>query len=128
MESFYSGSDDFGSPNLLTYLPNRAQSLEYISKEVDYETAFFHKEKVYRVVSHLKEKKYFQYNPYEIIRNNFRAVSLVQLDLNSKELKFYELPIAKYFVFQGDNLFVGGISVREENGDIYRKFYRYTLN
>lgn len=128
MDGFYCGSENFGRPNLLNYLPDRAQSLEYIIKEVDYETAFFHKEKIYRVVNHLLASKYREMNPFEIIQNNYKVVSLIELDLVSKKLKYYKLPIAKYFVFQGDQLFAGGVSVREENGDIYRKFYRYTLN
>lgn len=128
IESYYCGSDNFGSPNLLPFLPNRSQSLEYITKEVDYELGFFHRGKIYRVVSHLLDSKYYTYNPYEIIQYDFRVVSLVEMDLATNNLKYYRMPIAKYFVFQEDHLYVGGVSVRKENGDIYRRFYRYSLD
>ncbi len=128
MMSLYCGSTSFGSPRLLDYVPNRYQSLEYISKEVDYESAFFHREKIFRVVSHLLDSKYYSYGPLEIVQNEFRVVSLVEMNLDTKKLKYFKMPTAKYFVFQGNHLFVGGVSVREENGEIYRKFYKYSLD
>ena len=127
MDNYYCGSDNFGSPRLLDFLPDRTQSLEYNTKEVNYETSFHHRGKVYRVVSHLKHKQYREYSPFEIIQNNLRVVSLVELDLVTSKLKYYKMPIAKYFLFQKNQLFVGGVSAREENGDIYRKFYKYAL-
>lgn len=126
--SFFCGSDNFGSPRILDFLPDRSQSLNYTTKEVNYETGFYHQEKVYRIVSHLISKQFYEYSPFEIIQNNWRVVSLIELDLETNKLRYFKMPTAKYFVFQKNQLFAGGVSVREEAGDIYRKFYKYTFN
>ena len=125
--SFYCGADHFGKPKLLDKLPNKAQEFEYKVKEVDYELAFYHNAKVYRIVSHIGAAKYRDYSVMDIINQNLRAVSLVEMDLETGALKYYKLPIAKYFVFQKDFLFAGGVSVREDDQETYRRFYKYRL-
>jgi hypothetical protein len=126
-KSFYCGSNHFGKPKLLERLPNRAQDLEYKAKEVNYELGFYHNGKIYRVVSHLSADKYRDYSVIEIVSQNLIAVSLVELDLKTGLLKYYQLPIAKYFVFQNNYLFAGGVSIREDENNTYRRFYKYTL-
>ena len=66
---------------------------------------------------------------YEILANNLKSVGLLALDLKTREIKIYEMPIAKYFAFIGNKLYVGGVSVREdEDDDTFRRFYIYDLN
>lgn len=127
MNSFYCGSEFFGKPNLLNKVPDKRREFEYVIKEVNYESSFFHGGKVYRVVSHLENSKFYDYSPYDILQQNARVVSLIELDLATKKLKYYKMPIAKYFVFQDNKLFVGGVSIREEGSETYRRFYEYTL-
>lgn len=126
--SMYCGSDYFGQPKLLDGIPNRAEDIFYKTMEVDYELAFYHNSKIYRVVNHVTPGDYNSLSPMEVFQKNRRLVSLVELDPNTGDLKYYEMPIAKYFVFQGNYLFVGGVSIREEGDETYRRFYRYTLN
>ena len=127
MKGFYCGSNHFGKPKLLERLPYKGQEIEYSVKEVNYELAFYHNSKIYRVVSHISADKYRDYSVMEIVSQNLRAFSLVEMDLKTGVLKYYQLPIAKYFVFQDNFLFVGGVSVREDDQDTYRRFYKYTL-
>jgi hypothetical protein len=125
--SLYCGADYFGKPKLLAKLPNKMQEIEYEVKEVDYELAFYHNSKVYRVVSHISAAKYGDYSIMDILNQNLRVFSLVEMDLKTGALKYYKMPIAKYFVFQGNSLFAGGVSAREKGQETYRRFYKYTL-
>ncbi|WP_452609368.1 DUF4221 family protein [Roseivirga echinicomitans] len=126
--SFYCGSNHFGKPKLLEKPSNKMEELDYKVKDVDYELAFYHNSKVYRVVSHISADKYRDYSVIDIVNQNLRAVSLIEMDLKTGLLKYYKMPIAKYFVFQDNFLFVGGVSAREDDQDTYRRFYRYTLD
>jgi hypothetical protein len=125
--SLYCGADYFGQPKLLDAVPNREEELVYKIMEVDYQMALYHNSKIYLTVTHVTPGDYLSLSPMEVIQKNRRLVSLVELDPNTGELKYYEMPIAKYFVFQGNYLFVGGISDREEGDETYTRFYRYTL-
>jgi len=125
--SFYCGSNHFGRPNLLEKLPNQSQELEYKVKEVNYELGFYHNGRIYRIVSHLSADKYRDYSVFEIVSQNLMAVSLIEMDLKTGLLKYYQMPIAKYFVFQDNFLFAGGVSIREDESNTYRRFYKYTL-
>ncbi|TFV96000.1 hypothetical protein E4S40_07175 [Algoriphagus kandeliae] len=127
IQSIYCGLIGRDSAPLLTRYPSRTQELEYKIKEPDFESVFFRNDRVYRVVSHLKEEKFRDYTGFEILEKNLRGVTLIELDIETEEQHFFDLPIAKYFVFDGKYLIAGGVSSREENGDIYRKFYRYTF-
>ncbi|MCS5490707.1 hypothetical protein [Algoriphagus limi] len=127
IQSIYCGLIGRDSAPLLSRYPSRTQELEYKIKEPDFESVFFRNDKVYRIVSHLKEEKFRDYTGFEILEKNLRGVTLIELDIETKEQRFFDLPIAKYFVFDGKYLIAGGVSSREENGDIYRKFYRYTF-
>ncbi|NVK49147.1 MAG: DUF4221 family protein [Cyclobacteriaceae bacterium] len=126
-DAVYCGIPQWDVPPLLSRYPNRGQELDYKIKEPDFETVFFRNGKIYRIVSHLKDKKYYELSGFEILEKNLRGVTLIELDLETKQQRFYEMPIAKYFVFDKDFLIVGGVSSREENGDIYRKFYKYSF-
>jgi hypothetical protein len=125
--SMYCGADYFGQPKFLDAVPNREENLAYKIMEVDYELAFYHNSKIYRIVNHVSSGDYNNLTPMEIMLQNRRKVSLIELDPETGIMKYYEMPIAKYFVFQDNYLFVGGISVREEGDETYRRFYRYTL-
>ncbi|MBO3700829.1 DUF4221 family protein [Roseivirga sp. E12] len=125
-EAVYCGANGFGKPKLLNKVPDKLQELEYNLKEVNYELTFFNAGKLYRVVSHLP-KRYQSYSIPEIVNQNLRRVSLIEMDMNTQELRFYRMPIAKYFVFDDDFLIVGGVSIREVNGETLRKFYKYSL-
>lgn len=125
IEGIYCGLRGSATPPLLSQYPSRGQELDFKIKELDYETVFARNESIFRIVSHLKKDEYRDLSGFEILEKNLRGVTLIQLDLMSKEQYFYEMPIAKYFVFDENSLTVGGVSSREKNGDIYRKFYRY---
>jgi hypothetical protein len=127
-QSLYMGAKNIGSPTFLSNYPDKFQAREYLIKEIDYEVAFFQNGKVYRLVSHLLEKEYKNINSFEILKNNLRAVTLIELDFKKNELKFYKMPIAKYFLFTNNSLIVGGVSLREDDGILLRKFYIYPLN
>ena len=126
-QSLYCGADYFGKPKLLDRVASKNEQTEYAVKEVNYEVAFYHNSKIYRIVNHVTESDYENYSIFEILSENRRLVSLVELNPKTGEMKYYKLPIAKYFVFQGNFLFAGGISVREEGAETYRRFYKYTL-
>lgn len=126
-EAIYCGAKGFGKPKLLNRVPSKLQELDYNLKEVNYELAFFNDGKLYRVVSHLP-KRYQSYSIPEIVNENLRRVSLIEMDMNTWELRFYHMPIAKYFVFDDDFLIVGGVSVRENKGETLRRFYKYSLS
>lgn len=125
--AIYAGSKYFGKGKLLDKYPNRGEDLAYKIKEIDYEFAKYHNEKIYRIVSHTapyaKNLKAF-----EIMERGLRRVSLIELDIQSKAQTYYQLPIAKYFIFQGNYLIAGGVSEREDGDKTLRKFYKYTLN
>lgn len=125
-EAIYCGAQNFGKPRLLTKVPNKLEELEYHLKEVNYELVFFNMGKVYRVVSHLP-KSYQNYSIPEIVNRNLRRVLLIEMDISTRKLRFYRMPIAKYFLFDKDHLIVGGVSVREYEGETLRKFYKYRL-
>lgn len=125
--SIYVGSKYFGNGKLLNRYPNRGEDLEYKIKEVDYELAKHHNDKIYRVVSHIAPNAK-NLKTFEIMERGLRKVSLIELDMKSKIPKYYQLPIAKYFVFQGNHLIAGGVSIREEGNKTIKRFYKYTLN
>ncbi len=125
--SFYCGSDFFGKPKLLDRVFSRDERMVYVVKEVNYELAFYHNSKIYRIVNHISARDYREKSVFEILSENRRGVSLVELNPNTGELKYYKLPITKYFVFQGNFLFAGGVSIREDENETYRRFYKYTL-
>lgn len=125
--SLYCGADYFGKPKLLDRVLDRNEQTEYAVYEVDYEAAFYHNSKIYRIVNHVTASDYENYSIFEILSENRRLISLVELNPKTGEMKYYKLPIAKYFVFQGNHLFAGGVSIREDENESYRRFYRYTL-
>ncbi|WP_069833654.1 DUF4221 family protein [Roseivirga misakiensis] len=128
MTSLYCGSEYFGSPKLLQSYPDQAKELEYKILEVDFEQSFRNDDKLYRIVAHLSDQKFREVPVFEIIDRGYRVMSLIELDLNTQELSYYKLPIAKYFVFDGSFLYAGGVSIREEGDLTFRRFYRYSLN
>lgn len=125
--SVYAGSKYFGKGKFLDRYPNRGEDLTYKIKEVDYELAKYHNDKIYRIISHITPNAK-ALETFEIMERGLRKVSLIELDMKSKSRTYYELPIAKYFVFQGNHLIAGGVSIREEGDETIRKFYKYTLN
>ncbi|EAZ81954.1 hypothetical protein [Algoriphagus machipongonensis] len=128
ISSIYCGIPNERGLNYLNSVPDRAKSLNYNAKEKNFEFSKYYNGKIYRLVSHLSEKRDRELNAYEIIAKNARGVTLIELDPDTKRIKYYKMPIARYFVFQGDKLFVGGVSMREdENQDVFKKFYIYSL-
>jgi len=107
---------------------DRFENLEYQAKEVNYESVFYHGDKIYRIVSHLIEDSFRSLSLGEIFENDLRIVTLIELDSKTEEIKYYRMPWAKYFVFESEKLYVGGVSVREEDQDTFRSFYIYDLN
>lgn len=129
MESIYCGSDFFGKHKPYKKKPERIEKIFYLAKEVMYENAFFHQGKIYRLVSHLKDQSFYDYPAMDIFEQNLRSQSLIALDLETQKLKFYKMPLTKYFVFDKNHLYVGSISSREDSlQTTYRKFYKYELN
>lgn len=123
----YAGSEYFGKGKLLDRYPNRGEDLAYKIKEVDYELAKHHHDKIYRILNHITPNAK-ALKTFEIIERGLRKVSLIELDIQSKAQTYYQLPIAKYFIFQGNYLIAGGVSEREDGDKTLRKFYKYTLN
>jgi len=126
--SIYCGADYFGKPKLLDRVASKNEQTEYAVKEVNYEVAFYHNSNIYRIVNHVTASDYENYSIFEILTENRRLVSLVELNSKTGEMKYYKLPIAKYFVFQDNFLIAGGVSIREDENETYRRFYKYTLN
>ncbi|MFT6972520.1 MAG: hypothetical protein ACJAXX_003103 [Roseivirga sp.] len=126
LSSLYLSSDKFGKAKLFERYPERAEGLEFKIKEVDFETTIYHKKRLYRIISHVSQEDK-SLESYEILQNQLRKMTLLEYDLETKEKKLYHLPIAKYFTFINDYLFVGGVSLREEGDKTIRKFYKYRL-
>lgn len=128
LQGVYCGIPTETTFQYFTQVPDRTMSLDYITKEKNYEFVQFHNGKIYRIVSHLKSEKFRNLSIYQIISENLRGVTLIELDPSSKTLKYYEMPIARYFVFQENELIVGGVSMWEdENQDTFMKYYIYNL-
>lgn len=125
-QAIYCGLLRRNAPPLLKKYPSKGEELDYKIKQSDFAEAFSRNGKIYRIVNNVDEK-YNDLTGLEILQKNLRGVTLIELDLETKQQRFYEMPIAKYFVFDNDFLIVGGVSSREENGDIYRKFYKYSF-
>ncbi len=126
LSSMYLSSDEFGKSKLFERYPDRAESLEFTIKEVDFETTIYHNKSIYRIISYVsKEDKSLE--TYEILQNQLRKVALLEYDLEAEKKKLYPLPIAKYFTFIDDYLYVGGVSLREDGDKTFRKFYKYQL-
>ena len=126
LSSLYLSSDQFGDPLLFEHYPDRVEGLEFKIKEVDFQTTIHHKKRLFRIVSHVaQEDKSLE--AYEILQNNKRKMTLLEYDLETKTKRLYQLPIAKYFTFIDDFLFVGGISIREDGDKTLRTFYKYEL-
>lgn len=123
-EAIYCGLPGRSAPPLLKRYPTRGEELDYKIKQSDFAEAFSRNGKIYRIVNHVDEK-YSDLSGLEILQRNLRGVSLIELDLKNNNLRFFEMPITKYFVFDQNKLIVGSVSSREENREIYRKFYRY---
>lgn len=124
--SLYLNSDKLGKAKLFDRYPDRAESLEFKLKEVDFETVIYHKKRLYRIISHVDEDDK-SLETYEILQNNKRKMTLLEYDLETKTKRLYKLPIAKYFTFIDDYLYVGGISLREDGDKTLRTFYKYKL-
>lgn len=122
--SLYLSSDKFGKAKLFDRYPDRAESLEFKLKEVDFETVIHHKKCLYRIISHVDEDDK-SLETYEILQSNKRKMTLLEYDLETKTKRLYKLPIAKYFTFIDDYLYVGGISLREDGDKTLRTFYKY---
>lgn len=128
IERIYLGSKLVGSGKLLDSYPERSKALEYKIYNVNYVTAFKHNNKIYRVVNYVKDE-YSHLGAYELLLNNKRSVGLLELDLTTREIKTYEMPIAKYLVFSQNKLYAGGVLIREEDDDdTFKRFYIYDLN
>jgi len=126
LSSLYLSSDQFGDPLLFEHYPDRAEGLEFKIKEVDFQTTIYHKKRLFRIVSHVaQEDKSLE--AHEILQNNKRKMTLLEYDLETETKRLYQLPIAKYFIFIDDFLFVGGISIREDGDKTLRTFYKYEL-
>lgn len=126
ISSLYLSSDKLGKAKLFDRYPDRAESLEFKTKEVDFETVIHHKKCLYRIISHVDEDEK-SLETYEILQNKKRKMTLLQYDLETKTKRLYKLPIAKYFTFIDDYLYVGGISLREDGDKTLRTFYKYRL-
>lgn len=127
VKSHFMGGEKVGSPKFLENYPDKVESRDYLIKEVDYEFAVHSNNKVYRVVSHLSNKNHKNLSLLEILKENLRIVTLIELDLSTNKLKYYKMPIAKYFLFNKNSLVVGGVSLRESDSLLLRKFYIYSL-
>lgn len=128
ISSIYCGIPNERGLNYLNSVPDRAKSLNYITKVKNYEFSKYYNRRIFRLVSHVSDKRDRELSILEIITKNARGVTLIELDPDTKRIKYYKMPIARYFVFQGDKLFVGGVSMREdENQDVFKKFYIYSL-
>ncbi|WP_146613669.1 hypothetical protein [Algoriphagus yeomjeoni] len=126
--TFYCGIETGHKNNFYDHVPDRAESIEYLTKEKNYEFSKVHNGKVYRLVSHLKDENARELPLFDIINQNLRGVTMIEFDPKDSSINYYEMPIARNFVFQDDRLIVGGISIREdENQDTFRKFYVYQL-
>ncbi|WP_140160521.1 hypothetical protein [Algoriphagus antarcticus] len=129
IDAFYCGIENGHKTKFLDHVPDKEVSREYVVKEKNYEFAKTHNGKVYRLVSHLKNENSRELTPIDIIRRDLRGVTMIEYNPEDKSINYYEMPIARNFVFQENKLVVGGISIREdENQDTFRKFYVYQLN
>lgn len=128
IESIYCGLEGWDQPKSLQVHPDRFESLEYQAKELNYQNVFFHEGKIYRLVSHLKDDDYRELSISEILKKNLRELTLIQLDPEEDIINYYKMPLTKYFLFDENKLYVGGISVREEGEESYRTFYIYSLD
>lgn len=126
LSSLYLSSDKLGKAKLFDRYPDRAETLEFKIKEVDFETVIHHNKCLYRIISHVDEDDK-SLETYEILQNNKRKMTLLEYDLETKTKRLYKLPIAKYFSFIDDYLYVGGISLREDGDKTLRTFYKYKL-
>lgn len=126
ISSMYLSADQFGEGRLFETFPDQGEGLAFKIKEVDYETTIYHNNRLYRMISYVpKEDRSLQ--AYEILQNQLRQLVLLEFDLETKEKRIYAMPIAKYFTFIDDHLYVGGVSIREEGDKTLRKFYQYQL-
>lgn len=129
MKSLYCGSDVFGKHKLHAKPPEQWDQIKYLLKGMEYQSVFYHQGKIYRLVNHLIDQAYYNYSIQDIVGLNLRAVSLIEMDVQTAELKFYKMPLTKYFVFDKEHLYVGSISSREDEAQTtYRTFYKYALN
>ncbi|WP_425636604.1 hypothetical protein ACPUEN_14425 [Algoriphagus yeomjeoni] len=129
MQSFYCGIETGHRTKFYDHVPDRAESIDYIAKEKNYEFSKMHNGKIYRLVSHLKNENARELPVLDIITQDLRGVTMIKLDPKNSSINYYKMPIARNFVFIGNQLIVGGISSREdENQDTFRTFYVYQMD
>lgn len=108
---------------------DKGEEMKELLTEKEYSYPLAHGNKLYRVSSHLKSIRQKELPLNELMEDYPRVVTLINYNLDNKLVRYFQMPITRYFLPKNDLLYVGSISSWEdENQDTWRRFYVYKLD
>jgi hypothetical protein len=102
------------------------EEMRLLLREKDYLDTISSQDFIYRVVTHVEDWEMKKLPFQDILSSNLRRITLIRKDTQTGDLRYLDMPLARYFIPWEGKIIVGSIdSWEDDEKNQFRRFAVY---